>query len=146
MGITIWITGIHSEHASYSNGYINRTGLACRSHMASNELVTQHTPVHSENKCWLKMCPRNTTRLLFWIYRPNICFSKLWIRYDQTTSTTSRLSTLISEQQHEIGHSQYSVSGIKTPGFAPATCHTPVIFRPLPGSRHFKLKGVNFVS
>ena len=29
MGITMGITGIYSEHDSYSNAYVNRTGLAC---------------------------------------------------------------------------------------------------------------------
>ena len=29
MGISTGITGIHSEHASYRNAYINRAGFAC---------------------------------------------------------------------------------------------------------------------
>ena len=55
-------------------------------------------------------------------------------------------ATLISEPRYQIGHSQYQVSGIKTPGFAPAQCLIAGISRPLPGSRQFKLKRGNFVS
>ena len=33
-----------------------------------------------------------------------------------------------------------TVSGINTPLYATAPCHIARIFRPLPGSRHFKLK------
>ena len=36
------------------------------------------------------------------------------------------------------------VSGIKTSGYAPASCHIAGIFRPLPGSRHSKINTACF--
>ena len=46
-------------------------------------------------------------------------------------------ATLIIRLQVDFSRSEYTVSRIKTPGYAPVPCHITGIFRPLPGSRHF---------
>ena len=49
------------------------------------------------------------------------------------------VTTLRIRLQAEVPRFFNSVSGIKTPGYTPAPCHIVGIFRPLPGSTHFKL-------
>ena len=59
------------------------------------------------------------------------------VTYINVRDVTLTLRTVL---QAEACPFEYQISWIKTPGYAPSPCHTTGIFRPLPGSRHFKLQ------